>query len=31
MSHFTVFAVYGRMLAGVLLMVGLAYLGVPNA
>ena len=24
-------AIYGRMLAGVLLIVALAYLGIPNA
>ena len=31
MGSFTPYAVYGRMLAGVLLIIALAYLGVPNA
>lgn len=31
MNHFNPFFVYGRMLAGVLVIVGLAYFGIPNA
>ncbi len=31
MAKRTLFIAYGRMLAGVLLIVALAYLGVPNA
>jgi len=31
MTKQPLFAVYGRMLIGVLLIVILAYLGVPNA
>ena len=31
MPHFSPLVVYGRMLAGVLVIVALAYLGIPNA
>jgi hypothetical protein len=31
MAKRSLFIAYGRMLAGVLLLVGLAYLGIPNA
>ena len=31
MRSFTPYAVYGRMLAGVLVIIALAYIGVPNA
>ena len=31
MNNLAPYVVYGRMLAGVLLIVGLAYFGIPNA
>ena len=31
MGSFTPYAVYGRMLVAVLVIIALAYIGVPNA